>query len=49
MVFLLLIRTHRSVKVANDHLVLKWGRRVTREVTLQTPTSCALRWHKLDW
>jgi hypothetical protein len=46
--FLLLTRTHRSVKVANNHVILKCGRRVIREVTLQTPTNCALWWQKLD-
>jgi hypothetical protein len=37
------------MKVANDRLMLKCGRRVTGEVTLQTPTNYALQWHKLDW
>jgi hypothetical protein len=47
--FLLLTRTHINVKVTNSRLMLKCGRRVTGEVTLQILTSYALRWHKLDW
>jgi hypothetical protein len=30
--------------VVNGDLILKCGRRVTREATLQTPTGCAQRW-----
>jgi hypothetical protein len=47
--FFLLTRTNRSMQVVNDRLIWKCGRRVTGEVTLQTPTSCAIRWSKLDW
>jgi hypothetical protein len=36
---MLLTRTHMNVKVANNHLLLKCGRRVTGEVTLQILTS----------
>jgi hypothetical protein len=34
--------------VVNGCLILKCGRRVIGEVTLETPTSCALRWQKLN-
>jgi hypothetical protein len=36
-------------RLVRIRLTLKYKRRVTREVTLQTLTSCALRRHKLDW
>jgi hypothetical protein len=45
----LLTRTHKSMQVVNGHLIRKCGRGVTGEVTLQTLTSCALQWWKLDW
>jgi hypothetical protein len=35
--------------VVNDRLIWKCERGVTGEVTIQTLTSCALRWQKLDW
>jgi hypothetical protein len=47
--FLLLTHTHRNMKVAIGQLMLKCGRRVTGEATIQTLTSCALLWQKLKW
>jgi hypothetical protein len=47
--FLLLIRTNRNMKVTNDCVILKCGRRVIGEVTLQTPTRYAFQWYKLNW
>jgi hypothetical protein len=44
-----LTRTNRNVKVVNNHSMLKCGSMVIGERILQTPTSCALRWRKLEW